>query len=53
MLILINTSIQDMVLDFIQEEVFHIQVEDLAKMLLFLDLIWAVLYMLIIKQEAF
>ena len=36
---LTNTNIQDMVLDLIQEEVFHIQAEGMAKMLLFLELI--------------
>ena len=42
-----------MVLDLIQEEVLHIQMEGMAKMLLSLELIWAVLHMLITKQEAF
>ena len=42
-----------MVLDLIQEEVLHVQVEDVAEMLLSLELIWAVLHMLITKQEAF
>ena len=36
---LITIHILDMVLDFFQEELFYIQVEDLAKMLLFLELI--------------
>ena len=39
MMILINTNILDMVLDLILEDVFRIQVEDLAKMLLFMELI--------------
>ena len=39
MLILINTNILDMVLDFVQEEVLHIQVEDTVEMLLSLELI--------------
>ena len=39
MMILVNTNILDMVLDLIQKELFHIQVEDLAKILLFLGLI--------------
>ena len=38
-LILINTNILDMVLDLIQEEVLHVQVEDIAEMLLSLELI--------------
>ena len=37
--VLINTNIQDMVLDLIQQELFHIKVMDLANMLLFLGLI--------------
>ena len=39
MLILINTNILDMVLDLIQKDLFYIQVIDLVKMLLFLELI--------------
>ena len=39
MLILINKNILDMVLDLIQGEVLHIQVEDMAEMLLSLELI--------------
>ena len=39
MLTLINTNILYMVLDLIQKDLFHIQVEDLAKMLLSLGLI--------------
>ena len=42
-----------MVLDLIKEELIHIKVENLAKMLLFLELICAVLYMLIINEEVF
>ena len=38
-LTLTNRNIQDMVLGLIQEEVFYIQVEEMAKMLLFLELI--------------
>ena len=38
-LILININILDMVLDLIQKEVLHIQVVDIAKMLLLLGLI--------------
>ena len=34
-----NTNIQDMVLDLIQEEVFHIQAEEMAHMSFFLELI--------------
>ena len=33
-----NANIQDMVSDLIQEEVFHIQTEDMAQILLFLEL---------------
>ena len=32
--VLINTNILDMVLDLIQEEVFHIQAEDIVEMLI-------------------
>ena len=35
MLILVNTNILDMVLGLIQEDVFHIRVEDMVEMLLF------------------
>ena len=38
-MLLINTNILDMVLDLIQKELFHIQVEALIEMLLFLELI--------------
>ena len=38
-LLLINTNILDIVLDLIQEEVLHIQVESMAEMLLFLELV--------------
>ena len=39
MLILTSTNILDMVLDLIQEDAFHIQMEDMAEILLFLELI--------------
>ena len=42
-----------MVLDLIQEEVLHIQVEDMVEILLSLELIRAVIHMLITKQEVF
>ena len=42
-----------MVLDLIQEKVLHIQVEDMAEILLSLELILKVIHMLITKQEAF
>ena len=34
-----NTNIQDMVLDLIREKVVHVQGEEMAEMLLFLELI--------------
>ena len=36
---LINTNILDMVLELIQEELFHIQVEEMVKIFLSLELI--------------
>ena len=39
MLMSTNTNIKDMVLDSIQEDVLHVQAEELAKMLLFWELI--------------
>ena len=53
MLVWINTNILDMALDLIQEEVLHIQVEDIVEMLLYWGWIWLIFHMLITKQEVF